>query len=793
MNSLYSFLTSLMIGLLLCYGPSITWADNEYPFDYTFELVDSKRVGRTLFEYTFALTIKNNDKGVKNLSFTFKSDSPHTTVTDGYAFLGDISPGSTTTGQDTLAFIHDRRFPFDHDAVKWKFDFDVQPHQFGEPGPHDVSFYIEKKYGNSVIYYPSDISTENKTPLIFFAPGWGSKNPGDYASLLTFIASHGYSVIYAKDDQEYSAAHFLKYFEQMLDETNDVLPYVDTTRIGVIGHSSGGGDTFRILEYFSNKGYGNSGRFLMALDPWFAFDMTPESMRSLPSNTNVVFLQFGKDGGETDPRIPLTEYMLLTSIPADQKDYQVYVGDGVDHYYPAGDKPYEQMTGVLKTLDALMEYTFSNKEEAYDSALGAGSDHPVEDGIQKLRPIYDYQYRCNSHANYGEISEIDYCAIYGYPKRSLFNAIPTDWNMKPPEYLEPEADTVFNTEVIRITDRANQSANAHPYPKTQAWNSDMSLIRLGYRLYDAHTLLETNITAQTLIDGMMTEMKWSAKDPHVFFGIDPSGNDFSFVKATIGQVAIQYEKLFSFSKAVYEELLLGKYEGNIDFHDKFVVFAARKQGKNYLTAIVYDIEKSQITTAKDFTNIRWTDDNGRQVLDWISVSPLGNYILINWKDDPDNQNVDRHYSIYEYDINLNFLRKLAHQGQHGDMGVDEKGREVYVQFEFGGADRGIWLYPLSDGERIRLLPDKYNGGHVSCRNYKRPGYCYLSTTEEGFREVFALKLDGSGLVNRFAQTHTSGHDSHGGVSPDGTKVIFESDWGEEGGVKDTYQVQIKLP
>jgi Tol biopolymer transport system component len=44
--------------------------------------------------------------------------------------------------------------------------------------------------------------------------------------------------------------------------------------------------------------------------------------------------------------------------------------------------------------------------------------------------------------------------------------------------------------------------------------------------------------------------------------------------------------------------------------------------------------------------------------------------------------------------------------------------------------------------------------------------------------VFALKLDGSGLVNRFAQTHTTGADnSHGGVNPDGTKILFDSRWG----------------
>jgi len=395
-------------------------ADERLPFDYAFQLVKAKRVGRTIYEYTFAITIKNGNFELKNLSFTFSTTSPHTIVTDGYALLGDVPEGATVTGSDTITFRHDRRFLFDVAAATWNFEYELI-RDYGLAGSHDVLSYTEKNFGNSVIYYPSDISSDNKTPLIFFAPGWGSTNPEDYHSLLTFIASHGYSVIFAKDAQTYSAQQLINYFEQMLDESNDVLPYLDTSRIGVIGHSSGGGNTFRILEYFSQKGFGQNGRFLLALDPWFAFDMTREKMANLPDNTNVVILQFGKDGGETDPRIPLTEYSLLTSIPLDQRDYQVYDEEGIDHYYPAGNRPYEQMQGVLRTLDALMEYTFNNpgSANAHDVALEQGSDDPYADGtgIQIVKPISDYQYRCDGRDNsgaYATISkfDIDYCMGY---------------------------------------------------------------------------------------------------------------------------------------------------------------------------------------------------------------------------------------------------------------------------------------------------------------------------------------------------------------------------------------------
>ena len=48
-------------------------------------------------------------------------------------------------------------------------------------------------------------------------------------------------------------------------------------------------------------------------------------------------------------------------------------------------------------------------------------------------------------------------------------------------------------------------------------------------------------------------------------------------------------------------------------------------------------------------------------------------------------------------------------------------------------------------------------------------------------EIFAIKLDGSKTVERFAHTRTSGatydEEAKGVISPDGSKVMFNSDWG----------------
>jgi len=672
---------------------------------------------------------------------------------------------------------------------------------------------VESVNGKSVIIMPTDVSSENKVPVVFFAPGFRNSDYTKYQTLLNFIASHGYAVIFANDIDGFSANSILTHLREMVN--NPVItPLLDTTRIGVIGHSSGGGHAFKILDELSDdEGWGDNGRFLLALDPWFAFGMTESDMKTLPSNSNVVIQQFGEGGNNvengTDARIPLTEYYLLDSISNSQKDYQVFVN--ADHGYPYGSGEYSDMQGILKPLDALMELTFKASPDAgaQQVALGVGNDDPYDDGygIQEVKLIRDYQYPCH-----GANTIINYCAIHSgaRPPESGFSEIPTNTEIAKPALKGKYIDREFGKEVTRITDRINQNdipkvdsngnkrtrGNAHPYPKTQAWNSDMTMFRLNYRLYDAHTLDELPITSGTDslselygINGALTEKKWSSVSPNVFYGVSngSGANNGNFKKGTINRVTntIQYDVVKSFASDDYtfDQFTLGKYEGNIDFNDRYVAFAARKEGLKYLTAIVYDIQNDTVVKMKDFPDIAWPDQG--QVFDWLTISPLGNYVLFSTGG-----------KIHQYDKNLNFVRQLSDSAGHGDLGIDVSGGEAYVQYEYG-ANSGIWIYRLSDGFRTRLLPDKYNGGHISCRNYDYQGWCYASTTTPGYKDVVALKLDYTGaenhIVRRFVQTQNSATaQSAGNVSPDGKQVLFESNWGDENvhwTEKDTYLVR----
>ena len=279
---------------------------------------------------------------------------------------------------------------------------------YGSDGGHPVDYHDEVATAMTRVYFPTDIPDGEKVPVVFFASGYGSTDATDYESLLKFIASHGYYVIYAKQDVHAWNSVFAN-MDKMLDNANGILPKLDTTRIGVIGHSLGGGYAFNILKHFSDMGYGENGRFIMVLEGYFAYNLTKEEMQNLPANTNIIMQQYGPGGNnavnDTDPRITLTEYYLLDSIAKNKKDWQII--ENADHNYPKGNKAYTQMQGILKPLDALMAYTFENKADAHDIALEQGSDDPYKhgNGIQIVNPTDSYHYKCDRDINVA----IDYC------------------------------------------------------------------------------------------------------------------------------------------------------------------------------------------------------------------------------------------------------------------------------------------------------------------------------------------------------------------------------------------------
>ena len=111
------------------------------------------------------------------------------------------------------------------------------------------------------LHYPGKL--ERKYPLILFIPGWGSRNYEDYLTLIDFLVMKGNIVLFAPEyANEYGSRNIREEFEDMY-RLCSIQKYMDTSRFGVVGHSSGGGKAFSICRYFWQKGWAKTeGSFL---------------------------------------------------------------------------------------------------------------------------------------------------------------------------------------------------------------------------------------------------------------------------------------------------------------------------------------------------------------------------------------------------------------------------------------------------------------------------------------------------------------------------------------------------
>jgi len=364
-----------------------------------------------------------------------------------------------------------------------------------------------------------------------------------------------------------------------------------------------------------------------------------------------------------------------------------------------------------------------------------------------------------------------------YPIEQIVKTQATLNSMPMPSYMTPIIDKSTGNYYTRITDGVafadSSTALRHHYAKNQPWNSDGTLLYLkknnpGF-LLDGKSfkfLRKVNTPAHPL---------WSNLNPHIMYGL--SGT--SLVKFDVITGASTTVRNFS----SYTNVQFGPYEGNLSANDKYICITGYKStGMELLT---YNISNNTIEGTLNLPGGSESD------LDWCSMSQSGNYVIIEMKTKtfaPDGK-----CGIKVYDRQMNFKRHLVSTcGGHADMGYDTNGNEVVVTQDASG-DASLNSYRLSDGtKRVELTASSLAFNiHVSCRNLKRPGYCYISTYAHTsgrdrylYREIFSIKLNGTGTIERFAQAHfdesvsSTAYEASSMAVPnrEGSIVLWASEW-----------------
>ena len=338
-----------------------------------------------------------------------------------------------------------------------------------------------------------------------------------------------------------------------------------------------------------------------------------------------------------------------------------------------------------------------------------------------------------------------------------------------PAYLVSFTEGLSGNTITRISDSqvfgvTNQRLKHH-YAKDQTWNSDGSLIKLsGYPA----AILDGNTYEFLYWSDIPSSATWSNSEPNVMYGTEYN----TFVKFDV--LTNTRQELYKFSE--YSRVDYGYGEGNMSIDDKWVALIG--ENGSDLTLIVYDVLNDVVTGTKFL--------GSQGDLDWFSMSQSGDYAVVSWR--PNGSGPTE--GLKTYNVNMNNEKHIIDQTEHGDLGIDVDGNDVFVGF-YGNSGQNQGYYLVSarlDGGPLRLLfnyPGGVWGGHISCRNTDRPGWAYVSEgccTDHPVapREIFAIKLDDSNTVERFAKHHSDnisyGHAAMAVPNRSGTKVMFGSNW-----------------
>jgi len=250
--------------------------------------------------------------------------------------------------------------------------------EFGTQGPYLSQVKSVKISENDeVLHATYYVDGVENLPTVIFMSGWKS-NLENYDGFLTYVASLGYCVIAESERGEcFSPDVYEQNLTTQLTMVRDTY-HADISKLGIIGHSSGGGTVHYLMNYFkSNQIAGTNKSVVMSLDGWFPFGTTRTMLNDF--DTPTLLMQFGgfdainQEGihpdwddyaGEPyhhyqDPKINLAIFKLLTQENVD-KEYVVLEANNNHSYFVGSYDTVIELQDFLAPVDEFLNHTLGN-------------------------------------------------------------------------------------------------------------------------------------------------------------------------------------------------------------------------------------------------------------------------------------------------------------------------------------------------------------------------------------------------------------------------------------------------
>ena len=113
----FSPLRRLGLAILICVAASSAWGQATVT---GMNQVNSTRVGRTTYDYTYTINVTNGSPALSNVVATVTSSAAATIIVQGSVPLGTLAAGANSTSTNTFTLQQDRLVQFDPTQLVWK-------------------------------------------------------------------------------------------------------------------------------------------------------------------------------------------------------------------------------------------------------------------------------------------------------------------------------------------------------------------------------------------------------------------------------------------------------------------------------------------------------------------------------------------------------------------------------------------------------------------------------------------------------------------------------------------------